>query len=100
MNRKTVLIATFGILFLAAVPVAAQRAGEGYEAREQHREQRRDRMLERADTNGDGVVSYDEFIDRAEARFAELDADGDGVITRDEAQAFQPERRSGRPDPR
>ena len=100
MNRKTLLFASFGLLFLFADPVAAQRAGGGYEAREEQREQRRERMMERADTDGDGLVTYEEFLARAEARFAMIDADGDGVITPEEAQAFQPRQGEGRPGPR
>ena len=43
-------------------------------------------MLQRADTNGDGVINRDEFDKKADLRFKPLDLNGDGVITRDEAQ--------------
>lgn len=45
------------------------------------------RMLERlqeADTNGDGVVSRDEFLAMRAASFDKLDANGDGFVTADE----------------
>ncbi|MCP4328465.1 MAG: histidine kinase [Alphaproteobacteria bacterium] len=46
-------------------------------------------LVQRADTNGDGVLSADEFSaagqgrqgDRAERRFVRLDADNDGAVT-------------------
>jgi Ca2+-binding EF-hand superfamily protein len=43
-----------------------------------------DRMLERADTNGDGMISKDENRASVEARFARMDANGDGTIGADE----------------
>lgn len=45
------------------------------------------RMLERlqaADTNGDGVVSRDEFLAMRATSFDKLDANGDGFVTADE----------------
>lgn len=43
-----------------------------------------DRMLERADTNGDGQISKAENRAAVEARFARMDANGDGTIGADE----------------
>ncbi|WP_343521198.1 hypothetical protein [Sphingomonas sp.] len=43
-----------------------------------------DRAMERADTNGDGMISKDENRAAVEARFARMDADGDGTIGADE----------------
>ena len=55
-------------------------------------------MLKRADTDGDGKVSLDEFI-RArtaalEQAFARLDADGDGKLDEKEAEAGAEQMRS------
>jgi Ca2+-binding EF-hand superfamily protein len=36
------------------------------------------------DANGDGVVSQDEFLAAAKARFAKIDKNGDGFIDADE----------------
>ena len=43
-----------------------------------------DRMLERADANGDGMISKAENRAAVEARFARMDANGDGTIGADE----------------
>jgi hypothetical protein len=45
-------------------------------------------VMKRADTDGDGKVSRDEFIKagtaRLEAMFARMDADGDGTLSQEE----------------
>ncbi|WP_423604141.1 EF-hand domain-containing protein [Sphingomonas sp. MS122] len=43
-----------------------------------------DRAMERADTNGDGMISKAENRAAVEARFARMDANGDGTIGADE----------------
>ncbi len=48
------------------------------------------------DTNGDGVVTRDEFGARALARFAAMDANGDGTVTQAERQAARQARRAAR----
>jgi hypothetical protein len=44
------------------------------------------KMFEKTDTNGDGVISHEEFSAKAEERFKMMDADGDGKVTREEAK--------------
>ncbi len=45
-----------------------------------------DRFVKRMDSNGDGLVSQDEFVAAAKARFARLDKNGDGYLDADEAR--------------
>ena len=46
----------------------------------------------RADTNGDRMISLEEFQTRTAERFVELDADGDGVVTPAEMVAERQQR--------
>lgn len=56
--------------------------------------------LERADTDGDGLVTFAEFEaahrDRIARHFERLDSDGDGVLTADEREAAAAAHREGR----
>lgn len=55
-------------------------------------------MLQRLDTDGDGLLSLQEFQAAGEARFAGLDADGDGRISAEEFAAGRrgPDRKAGK----
>jgi Ca2+-binding EF-hand superfamily protein len=46
--------------------------------------QRAQRVIRRLDSNGDGVVSQDEFLAAARTRFGKLDKNSDGFINADE----------------
>ena len=74
--------------------VTAEELAAHHEAkREQMRRQREARMeqamLDRLDTDGDGVISRAEFTDRPNPMFDRLDEDGDGVITEAERAAMK-----------
>ncbi|MBB5209613.1 EF-hand domain-containing protein [Chiayiivirga flava] len=56
-----------------------------------------ERRLAKLDSNGDGVVSTDEFAGGQSDRVAKLDADSDGVISRDEFRAGRHDRRGRGP---
>ena len=70
----------------------------------------RQRMFDKADADGNGVISADEFEARGAPMFDRMDADGDGVITAEEMQAMRDRRcdcamgdcprRGGGPGPR
>lgn len=51
-------------------------------------------MLEEADTNKDGTISKEEFLESSAKRFAEIDNDGDGKITPAEIEARRAEFRA------
>ena len=46
-------------------------------------------LFERADGDGDGQVSRDEFVNVEPLMFQRADADGDGKLTRDEMSTFR-----------
>ncbi len=45
------------------------------------------KMMERVDTNGDGVISKAEFMAKHEEAFAKMDADGNGSLTTEELES-------------
>lgn len=45
--------------------------------------------IRHADTNGDGVVTRDEFLTLSARRFARMDANGDGSVDQAERQAMR-----------
>ncbi len=52
---------------------------------------RGEKMFEKHDTNGDGVISKEEFMAHAEERFGKMDKDGDGKVTKEEAREVREE---------
>ena len=47
-------------------------------------EDKAERWFDRLDTNGDGMISLEEFSARAKAHFTRADKDGNGEITKQE----------------
>lgn len=54
------------------------------------------RMLEKFDTDHDGMLSSEERKAIGEVRFKKMDTDGDGFVSRDEAQASAVKRATDR----
>lgn len=78
MTLKTQISSALIVTLLAtgaATAVSAQDSGA--------REDRRAEMFSQLDTNGDGSVSAEEFVNRPD-RFARADANGDGMLSSDE----------------
>jgi len=89
IRKKTLITLSSGLLgaTLAACASAEPRAGMPFE---------------NLDANSDGVVSLEEFVDKApsgrrdpEDIFRRVDADGDGHVSQQELDAM-PKRRQGR----
>lgn len=92
MKRTTTLLAIAATaLSFSALAQTPDADKPGY------RDGRGGGMLQRLDTDGDGMVSLQEFQAAGEARFAQLDADGDGRISAEEFSAGQrgPGRKAG-----
>lgn len=71
MNPAAPAVAAALALALAAAPAAAQVAATS-------------EYLERMDTDGDGRVSLDEYLDWMGYAFDRMDRNGDGVLSADE----------------
>lgn len=75
---------------LLGVPALADGHGNhGDNSGESQKGSKGDRFA-RADSNGDGVISRDEFMALASQRFSKMDADGNGSLSVDE---MRPKRR-------
>lgn len=78
MNAKYILLAAVaGVFSFSAVPVQADHHGEGKKG---------GKMFEKVDTNGDGVVSKEEFMSAHEKMFAKMDKNDDGSLSKEEMQ--------------
>lgn len=78
-------------LFLAAVAVSVLSIASGAVMAEHHGDYKKGKMMEKVDTNGDGMVSKAEFMAKHEGKFAEMDADGDGNLSKEEMQSARGE---------
>lgn len=74
----------------------AKRAEMRAKADEAEAEGKRGNGFARLDTNGDGMISREEFAAPAMKRFDRADANGDGVITPEERAAMREARRAAR----
>lgn len=85
--RRLSPLALFLVILLTATQAfsQAESPGEGRGRRQ------KGHLLKRADTNGDGQISRDEWTRKARG-FDRLDRNHDGAITGDEAQAAARER--------
>ncbi|MCZ4297980.1 EF-hand domain-containing protein [Henriciella marina] len=94
--KKLAFAATMtGILSVAAAGLAfADHHKDG--DRSDRREMRTERMLERFDTNSDGVISTAEVDAMKAERFAAADTNGDGGLSLDEIEAFREAERERR----
>lgn len=76
MKIKLITLGVVTASLLAAPVVFADQHGKGPG----------NKMFEKHDTNGDGVISKMEFMNHAEERFNKMDADGSGDVTKEEAR--------------
>jgi len=84
VNTFHALLAAAALVAATALPALAAQDGP-----------RRPPSFAELDTDGDGVISSDEFLTPPSERFAALDTNGDGVLTEDELEAGRPPRGRG-----
>ena len=88
INLFSAAVLSIGLLGTAAL--ADGHGNHGNNSGESQKGSKGDRFA-RADSNGDGVISRDEFMALASQRFGKMDADGNGSLSADE---MRPKRRS------
>ena len=75
-------------LLLSAIAISALSIGANTAMADHHKGgDHKGKMMERIDTDGDGVISKAEFMAKHEEKFAKMDTDGDGNLTKDEMEA-------------
>jgi Ca2+-binding EF-hand superfamily protein len=76
---KKILMLSAAVLALQAIPALAQEHGD--------KGARGAKMFEKQDTNGDGVITEEEFVARAKEHFTMMDGNKDGKVTKEESEA-------------
>lgn len=74
MKKHVLYVCTAVLLTAGAAPLLASSHEKG-------------KHFEKMDTNGDGVVDKQEFMQKFEDKFGMMDGDKDGKVTRDEMKA-------------
>ncbi|MCH8906341.1 MAG: hypothetical protein IH840_04555 [Candidatus Heimdallarchaeota archaeon] len=94
--KNKLLLTALGVMFLSA-PVLAEDsasvtmdikmgAAMGTTSEGDHKGKKM-RMMEKMDTDADGMISKDEFMAMHAKKFAEMDADSDGMLSMDEMKS-------------
>ncbi len=84
MNKVFLMAALMGGVAMSSTAVMADNHGE-------HKHQ--GSAMQKVDTNGDGMISKDEFLSRHEEMFDNMDADGNGSLTPEEMREARGEMR-------
>ncbi len=74
------------IFLLSAIALAVSTAPALAEHHEKDGQHGKDRIFIKMDTDGNGIVEKEEFMDHTEERFNDMDLNNDGEITKDEAE--------------
>lgn len=77
--KKLSLLAAAAML-VSAAPAFADHHGGGDKG------QMKEKMFEKHDANGDGVISKQEFLSHAEEKFTKMDIDENGEVTQEESK--------------
>jgi len=76
-------------LFLAAIAVSALSIASGAVMADNHGDHghKKGKMMEKIDTNADGMISKTEFMAKHEEKFAKMDVNGDGNLSKEEMKS-------------
>ena len=75
--KKLFLLSTIALAVSTAPALAEHHEKDG---------KHKDRIFVKMDSDGNGVVEKEEFMDHTEERFDDMDINNDGEITKDEAE--------------
>lgn len=78
MNKKMITVTTLTAAAVLAIPVLLSAQPEERPGAEH---------FASADTNGDGLLSLDEFLEASASRLASVDTNADGVVSSDELES-------------
>lgn len=81
--KKWVILPAVALALFSAPVWADDHGGKGPRGEGKHH----GKMLQEADSNGDGAVSKQEFLDAHARKFDEMDANGDGSLTEEDMKA-------------
>jgi Ca2+-binding EF-hand superfamily protein len=84
MTKLFLMAALMGGVAMSSATVMAHNHGGG---------EYKGKMMEKVDTNGDGMISKDEFLARHEEMFDKMDTDGNGSLTPEEMKEARGEMR-------
>jgi Ni/Co efflux regulator RcnB len=94
--KRTLLLS-----FIAAGILAAPMAfAEGDKAEHDGKRGKGGHMMEKVDTNADGLISKDEFMAKHEEMFNKMDANSDGSLSKEELKTSMKERHGKRKERR
>lgn len=79
---KKIIYSVLAVSVLGASGLAVH----AYAHSDERKAERIAKMFERFDSNGDSLVSMEEFLSRPQAMFQKVDSDGDGMVSLAEAQ--------------
>ncbi len=77
MKTKILMTTAAAVLMLGAIPAQAN-----------HHEKSFDEKFAMKDTDGNGMISQEEFMNKYSEKFNEMDSDNDDSISKSEAKAY------------
>jgi Ca2+-binding EF-hand superfamily protein len=80
-------------LFLMAAVLGSVAMTSGAVLADNHGDHKKGKMMERVDTDGDGMISKAEFMAKHESKFMEMDVNGDGSLSKDEMKDSRQDRK-------
>lgn len=89
MKTRLFLMTAAAALAMTVSAMAQEPGEKAADAAPEFGKDKVEMMMQKADTNGDGMISKEEFMAKHEKRFTEIDTSGDGQLSKDEMQAHR-----------